>query len=53
VLLKTEDYFTIEKWAKEASLERYQERRFGVLQGSYNHSVLGGNVRNFLQGLRH
>jgi acetoin utilization deacetylase AcuC-like enzyme len=51
-LLKTEDYFTIGKWAKEASLERCQGRRFGVLEGGYNHSVLGKNVRSFLQGLR-
>ena len=50
-LLKTEDYFTIGKWAKEASLEHCQGRRFGVLEGGYNHSVLGRNVRSFLQGL--
>ena len=50
-LLKTEDYFTIGKWAKEASIERCQGRRFGVLEGGYNHSVLGRNVRSFLQGL--
>jgi acetoin utilization deacetylase AcuC-like enzyme len=50
-LLKTEDYFTIGKWAKEASLERCQGRRFGVLEGGYNHSVLGINVRSLLQGL--
>jgi acetoin utilization deacetylase AcuC-like enzyme len=51
-LLKTEDYFTIGKWAKEISLERCQGRRFGVLEGGYNHSVLGRNVKSFLQGLR-
>jgi len=51
-LLKTEDYSTIGKWAKEASLEHCQGRRFGVLEGGYNHSVLGRNVRSFLQGLR-
>jgi acetoin utilization deacetylase AcuC-like enzyme len=51
-LLKTEDYSTIGKWAKEASLERCRGRRFGVLEGGYNHSVLGRNVRSFLQGLR-
>jgi acetoin utilization deacetylase AcuC-like enzyme len=50
-LLKTEDYFTIGKWAKEASLEHCQGRRFGVLEGGYNHSVLGRNVKSFLQGL--
>jgi len=50
-LLTTEDYFTIGKLAKDASLERCQGRRFGVLEGGYNHSVLGRNVKRFLQGL--
>jgi len=49
-LLKTEDYFMIGKWAKEASIEHCQGRRFGVLEGGYNHSVLGKNVKSFLQG---
>ena len=51
-LLKTEDYFTIGKCAKEASLERCKGRRLGVLEGGYNHSVLGKNVKSFLQGLK-
>jgi len=51
-LLKTEDYFTIGKWAREASFEHCQGRRFGVLEGGYNHSVLGRNVKSFLQGFR-
>jgi acetoin utilization deacetylase AcuC-like enzyme len=51
-LLKTEDYFNIGKWAKEASFERCQGRRFGVLEGGYNHSVLGRNVKSFLEGLK-
>jgi len=51
-LLKTEDYLTIGKVAKEASLEHCQGRRFGVLEGGYNHSILGRNVKSFLQGLR-
>ena len=50
-LLKTEDYLTIGKWVKDYSLNRCQGRRFGVLEGGYNHSVLGKNVRSFLQGL--
>ena len=49
-LLKTEDYLTIGRWVKETSLERCQGRRFGVLEGGYNHSVLGRNVKVFLQG---
>ena len=50
-LLKTEDYLTIGGLVKETSLERCQGRRFGVLEGGYNHSVLGRNVKSFLQGL--
>jgi len=50
-LLKTEDYLAIGGWVKETSLERCRGRRFGVLEGGYNHSVLGKNVRNFVQGL--
>jgi len=50
-LLKTEDYLTIGRWVKETSLERCQGRRFGVLEGGYNHSVLGRNLKSFLQGL--
>jgi acetoin utilization deacetylase AcuC-like enzyme len=50
-LLKTEDYLTIGKWVKEQSVNRCQGRRFGVLEGGYNHSVLGRNVKSFLQGL--
>jgi acetoin utilization deacetylase AcuC-like enzyme len=49
-LLKTEDYLTIGRWAKEFSLGHCKGRRFGVLEGGYNHSVLGRNVRSFLQG---
>jgi acetoin utilization deacetylase AcuC-like enzyme len=51
-LLKTEDYFSIGKLAKEFSLKHCHGRRFGVLEGGYNHSVLGRNVRSFLQGFR-
>jgi acetoin utilization deacetylase AcuC-like enzyme len=50
-LLKTEDYLSIGRWVKEFSLEHCQGRRFGVLEGGYNHSVLGRNVKSFLQGL--
>jgi acetoin utilization deacetylase AcuC-like enzyme len=50
-LLMTEDYLTIGKWVKDYSLNRCQGRRFGVLEGGYNHSVLGRNVASFLQGL--
>jgi acetoin utilization deacetylase AcuC-like enzyme len=49
-LLKTADYLTIGRWVKETSLEQCQGKRFGVLEGGYNHSVLGRNVKVFLQG---
>ena len=49
-LLKTKDYFDIGKWARESSHSHCQGRRFGVLEGGYNHSVLGRNVKSFLQG---
>jgi len=49
-LLKTEDYRSIGRWAKEFSLDHCRGRRFGVLEGGYNHSVLGRNVRSFLDG---
>lgn len=51
-LLKIEDYFNIGRWAKETSLQRCQGRRFGLLEGGYNHSVLGRNVKAFLQGFK-
>jgi acetoin utilization deacetylase AcuC-like enzyme len=50
-LLRTEDYYSIGEWAKEYSFQHCQGRRFGVLEGGYNHTVLGQNVRRFLQGL--
>lgn len=49
-LLKTEDYFTIGRFIKEISLEQCKGRRFAVLEGGYNHSVLGINVKSFIQG---
>jgi len=50
-LLSTEDYFTIGQWAKAFSQDHCQGRRFALLEGGYNHAVLGENVRRFLQGL--
>jgi acetoin utilization deacetylase AcuC-like enzyme len=51
-MLTTEDYRCIGKWAKEFSLQHCQGRRFGVLEGGYNHSVLGRIVKAFLQGFK-
>jgi acetoin utilization deacetylase AcuC-like enzyme len=50
-LLTTEDYRTIGSWVKKYSLAFCQGRRFGVLEGGYNHNVLGRNVRAFLEGM--
>lgn len=49
--LTTEDYRTIGTLAKEASKKVCRGRRFAVLEGGYNHNVLGRNVRAFLEGL--
>jgi len=50
-MLKTDDYRTIGKLVKDASQNICQGRRFAVLEGGYNHQVLGKNVKAFLEGL--
>ena len=50
-LLKTEDYRTIGRMLKEFAEEVCQGRRYGVLEGGYNHAVLGKNVRSLLEGM--
>jgi acetoin utilization deacetylase AcuC-like enzyme len=50
-LLETEDYRTIGSLVKTHSLKVCRGRRFGVLEGGYNHEVLGYNVRAFLEGM--
>lgn len=50
-LLTTEDYQMIGEEVKKYSLANCEGRRFGVLEGGYNHSVLGRNVRAFLEGM--
>jgi acetoin utilization deacetylase AcuC-like enzyme len=50
-LLTTDDYRTIGRLSKEAADMTCQGRRFAVLEGGYNHEVLGKNVRAFLEGL--
>jgi len=50
-MLKTEDYRTIGKLVKDASHNICQGRRFALLEGGYNHQVLGKNVKAFLEGL--
>jgi acetoin utilization deacetylase AcuC-like enzyme len=50
-LLSTEDYKTMGQQVKEFALKNCRGRRFGVLEGGYNHDVLGRNVGAFLEGL--
>lgn len=50
-MLTTEDYHTIGKLVKEFADRVCQGRRYGVLEGGYNHQVLGESVKAFLQGL--
>lgn len=49
-LLKTEDYTFMGRQAFEAAL-RNNGGCFGLLEGGYNHQVLGKNVLAFLEGL--
>ncbi len=51
-LLTTNDYFTIGKMIKKSALRECSGRRYAVLEGGYNHAVLGKNVKAFSQGLQ-
>jgi acetoin utilization deacetylase AcuC-like enzyme len=51
-LLTTENYRTIGSLVKTYSQKVCQGRRFAVLEGGYNHSVLGQNVRAFVAGMK-
>uniref|UniRef100_A0A7C3YQS0 Histone deacetylase family protein n=1 Tax=Geoglobus ahangari TaxID=113653 RepID=A0A7C3YQS0_9EURY len=50
-ILETEDYKEIGRIVKENAEEKCDGRRFAVLEGGYNHKVLGKNVRAFVLGL--
>lgn len=50
-LLETEDYQTMGRMVQEAA-KSMVAGCFGILEGGYNHQVLGQNVRAFLRGLR-
>lgn len=50
--LSTDDYGVIGEMVKRASTAVCKGRRFGVLEGGYNHQVLGKNVAAFLDGLK-
>lgn len=49
--LQTEDYKTIGKLVKSYADKSCSGRVFAVLEGGYNHKVLGKNVRALLEGL--
>lgn len=49
-LLKTEDYTYMGKLVRETA-RRNSGGCFGILEGGYNHSVLGQNVLAFIEGL--
>lgn len=50
-LLLPEDYKAIGKLVKNTAERECAGRRFGVLEGGYNHSILGHNVLSFLEGM--
>jgi len=49
-LLLTEDYFMMGKMVREAALA-CNAGCFGLLEGGYNHRVLGANVAAFMNGM--
>ena len=49
--LTTGDYKTIGQLVKEFSERVCQGRRYGVLEGGYNHDVLGKNVAALIEGM--
>ncbi|MHA1802702.1 MAG: histone deacetylase family protein [Candidatus Heimdallarchaeaceae archaeon] len=49
-LLTANDYQTIGEIINEFTHKNCQDRRFAVLEGGYNHEVLGLNVRSFIMG---
>lgn len=50
-LLKTGDYEAIGTLVKESAQRVCNGRRYAVLEGGYNHDVLGRNVRALLEGM--
>ncbi len=49
-VLSTESYNQIGKWLKEYSLKLCNGRRFSVLEGGYNYSILPTNFDSFCKG---
>ncbi|MFW2369095.1 MAG: histone deacetylase family protein [Desulforhopalus sp.] len=50
-LLYTADYKTMGEWVREAA-DRNGGGCYGILEGGYNHQVLGKNVLAFIEGLQ-
>jgi acetoin utilization deacetylase AcuC-like enzyme len=50
-LLSTDDYHTLGRMVRAAA-DKQQAGCFGILEGGYNHDVLGANVRAFINGMR-
>lgn len=50
-MLKTEDYLTIGEMIKQFADKECEGRQFAVLEGGYNHAVLGRNVDSLLKGM--
>ena len=49
--LKTEDYKVIGRMIKDFARKTCNDRVFAVLEGGYNHNVLGINVKALIEGL--
>jgi len=52
-LLSPKDYTTLGSMMKEYSEKLCDGRRFAILEGGYNHDVLGKNVNAFCQGFKY
>ena len=51
-LLYPEDYLELGKLMKEYSTNLCDGRRYGLLEGGYNHDVLPINVNSFCEGFK-
>ena len=51
-ILTTKDYDEIGKMVKKSAERACNGRRYGVLEGGYNHQVLGKNVKALLDGMK-
>jgi acetoin utilization deacetylase AcuC-like enzyme len=51
-LLYPDDYTELGRLMKEYSEKLCNGRRYAILEGGYNHSVIGSNVHSFCQGFK-